>query len=998
MTQTLLPIRATTIRLRMRRPSYAPFFHQPQLRPFLKELLQDKSALDNEQGLWVEAVESGKTVYRHSDEYRFNLFCTAPAYNLFIKLLDKVRRLPHSYPNRINHKSTLLTDNLEFIGLLDYFTQQRISHHDQLFCYNDNALQRELDFWQAQDSITLRFTSPTRFKTRDKQRGKARYIRDCGQIQVGETERRICKALSNLSADIKKHYDANSISYQQVTDRLFWTDNKKTLHSNNKIAPFGGAMGDITLSQPSNNKPLLPLIILGQYTGIGERRGYGLGRYRLQNATGQGTTPPKHIADNHHQRICRTATLEQACYNMARKHPYIRKYIDHTLEEFDPEIEDKLEDKNALNSINLNKLAKKLQQNEYQASILQGIILRQKGRHPRPLAVPPLEDRIAQRAVVEIMGNDIDQLSTSHSYGYRRGISRIQAKDKILQLNRQGYTWFFETDIEEFFDLISHSEIENRLLSFFPDDPLIPLIMEWIKAPVQFDGNIIERPAGLPQGSPISPMLANLMLEDFDTDLEAAGMKLIRFADDFVILGKNEKQAQQAAQRAEQSLHDIGLTLNPQKTHLGQLSEGLDFLGYTILNDFAVEKKRQDKLVTKLSKSNIPTASWLAKLLDQQPKMLDELNRTIDKKYRDKKLSAITSTTAEQAKSKIKPNTLPSNEQLGTTLFITPPCKYLHQKNGMLQICDNKSKEIIEQQNWNDLSKIILIGRHNLSQTCQISALKNNISIHYCSGTGKYLGLTTNQQASSEGSELWLKQQQHYSSDARIALCRELVDSRIHNQIKVLQQRGRHDNTSQNSPISAMQTLKEKLQNTDDIEQIRGYEGLSTAHYFSQLRLWVPPEYEFKKRQKRPPKDPFNALLSLGYSILYSHTASILHIVGLYPWKGFYHQGYGRHLALASDLMEAYRHIIERTALTVLRSGQLKPDNFYYLDNGACQLTREGLRTYLTQLSSRMLNPVVSNLHPEEPANIHEQLLRNANQLIHNIRNPQRNVEFFRIK
>lgn len=989
----LLPIRGITIRLKLLRHIYTPFYHQPQLKPFLKELLQDKARLDNENGLWLDAIESGRTDFKKNDEYRFNLFCTAPAFELFIKLLAKIRRLPHSYPSR-REQDGLFANNLEFIGLLDYFTLKPLTHHNELFCYDAQALQREQQFWQQQDTLTLRFISPARFKIIQKDKAKPPYIRDRGVLQAGETERRVFRALCNLSPAIKQHCAASDISYSQVTDRLFWTDNAQTLNSG-KIAPFGGVLGDITLSHAiTNNNPHLPLLILGQYIGIGERRTYGMGRYRLQTSQGEGTTPPRHHLQSYLQRSSRLNNLELACYNIARKHPYIRQYIDHSLHEFDPDIEEQLNQNTLLNSINLQQLSQSLENSSYQASILQGVILRQASKHPRPLAVPPLEDRIAQRAVVEIMGPDIDCLSTIHSYGYRKGKSRMQARDKILALNRQGYDWFFEADIESFFDLISHDEIENRLQSFFADEPLIPLIMSWIKAPVRFEGDIIERTAGLPQGSPISPMLANLMLEDFDTDLEAAGMKLVRFADDFVILCKNKNQAQQAAKRAEQSLQEMGLKFNRSKTNIGHFSDGFRFLGYTFLNGLAVEGKRVQQAADKLTFSNIPTASWLAKLLQQQPHKIDQLNNTLDKKHRTNKASSIVSSPPPKTQQQI----LPASEQ-GSTLFITQPCKYLYKKNSMLEVQDCDTKEIISQINWNDLNSIVLIGRHNISQPCQMHALQQAVPIHYCSSNGQYLGLTTHKQPSQEGAELWLQQMTAYQAgnEQTLQLTRALVAARIHNQIEVIRQRLRHSPADDKASVKAMLKLLQSLKLAENQEQIRGYEGQAAALYFAQIKSWIAEEFNFTTRNKRPAKDPFNALLSLGYTVLYSHTSSILHIAGLYPWQGFYHQGYGRHLALASDLMEPFRHIVERTAITLLRSAQLKAEDFYKLQDGSCRLTQSALKTYLTQLNSRMLKPVVDKNHATA-MNMHEQLMRLSNQLIRNIRHPEQPVAFFMLK
>ena len=993
---TLLPLRAVTIRLQFLQAGYAPFFHQPQLKPFLKELLQDKAALDNEQGLWVEALESGNTIYKKGDEYRFILFCTAPAWGLFVKLLDRIRRLPQSYPKR-REQSGLFADNLQFIGLRDYFTNASITHHEQLFRYDESALQREINFWQAHDTLILRFTSPTRLK-RQKQPGIPPYIRDRGQLHPGEIERRIYKALCNLDDSLRTHCHSEQTSYPEVSDRLFWTDNAKTLKSNGKIAPFGGVMGDITLRTDNPHNPHLALLILAQYTGIGERRSYGLGRFRLQGTNAQGTTPPKTNAQSYLQRTASISTLELACYNMAHKHPYMRHYIEHTLAQFDPDLESILEDQNHLNHINLHNLGDALKHGDYHASVLQGVILRRPGRHPRPLAIPPLKDRIAQRAAVEILSPGIEQLASSHSYGYRKGMSRMQARDQILMLNRQGYQWFFEADIEEFFDLVSHSEIENRLLSFYPDEPLIALIMEWIRAPVQFDGELIERPAGLPQGSPISPMLANLMLEDFDTDLEAAGMKLIRFADDFVVLCKSRHQAQQAAQRAKQSLNELGLEFNPEKTGIGEFSDGFDFLGYTFLSALAIEKHRSHEAPGKLQLDNIPGASWLATLLNRDPQRLRELNNRLDQKQQNHK----TQNTSVIIRNQPANNTLPENK-LGSTLFITPPCKNITQKNGQLEIADTDkttaTKNTCQRQNWNELAHIVLIGRHNISQPCQTAALKHQVGIHYLTQGGKYLGITTHRQPAREGAELWLQQTRSWQEQNphTLKLAKALVSARIHNQREVIRQRERHHSPDSPSPLPALQKLIQNLQDCNNMEQLRGYEGQASSLYFARIANWIPETFGFSSRQKRPAPDPMNALLSLGYTILYSHTASILQIAGLYPWQGFYHRGYGRHFALASDLMEVHRHLVERCAISLLRSAQLKAEDFYQLPGGACQLTQAGIRLWLTQLSQRMLKPIQAK-HSDKKLTTHEHLMQQSIQLVQHLRDEHKPVEFYRLK
>lgn len=990
---TLLPIRAVSIRLKLLSALRPEFFHHAQLASILDEIIKKANLPKQRKGIWFEAQESGRTTYQRNNEYFFNLFCIATSYPLFIEVLDSIRRLPdNSWPQE--NQNDVFNGKFRFNGLNDYFTQKPIKHQNELSTYDEQALETELVFWKQQESLVLRFLSPAQLKNKQKKRGKRKFIGDRGDFKTGDIENRIVDSLSRISPKLKIQFAGLDASYQEVSDRLFWTDNKQTL-INGKMNSFGGALGEISLSDPSKELHHLPLIVLGQYIGIGEKRNQGLGRYRLETEKGLFKTPTIKRALSHQQRSAKIGTLELACYNIARKHPYIRKYIDRTFLENDPEIEEQLEDKKMLEHVNLHALSYEIENESYEASILQGVILNKAGKNPRPLAVPPLEDRIAQRAVVEIMGVDIDKLSTIDSYGYRKGKSRMNARDKIMLLNRQGYEWFFDADIEDFFDLVKHAEIELRLKSFFPDEPLVSLIMDWIRAPVKFDGEIISRPTGLPQGSSVSPMLANLLLEDLDSDLESQGMKLIRFADDFVIVCKSEKQAKQAAQRADQSLQELGLEFNPKKTDIGHFRDGFSFLGYHFIDGLVVETQKNKRKKGKLTLENIPPSSWLATILHQRPQLLDKLNKNLEKKYQKNDLSRITSTPKQKSPE------LPFNE-LGSTLFITPPGKYLHQKNGRLEIIDSESKQVLSQQNWNDLNKIIIIGRHNLSQQAQISAMKQGINIHYCSAGGKYLGVTSNSQASQEGPQLWLQQQNIFTNQNKLILplIKQLIEAKIHNQIEVIRQRIRHSEDKENNPITAMQSLVIDLKQAQNTSQIRGYEGQASALYFSQLKKWIPEEFEFSTRQKRPSTDPFNALLSLGYTIIYSHTASILHIAGLYPWQGFFHQGYGRHMALASDLMETYRHIVDRTAMTVLRSGQLKTEDFYILPDGSCRLTQDAIRIYLKQLSARILKPMVSKQfnNNSEALNMHEHLLQTSNQIIRLIRNNQEQVVFFKLR
>lgn len=215
-------------------------------------------------------------------------------------------------------------------------------------------------------------------------------------------------------------------------------------------------------------------------------------------------------------------------------------------------------------AIDINKL---LQQN-FTPPPLQGFLIENADDNPRPLAVPPFRDRVLQRAVAQILQPIVDELHYEHSYGYRVGRSRINACYAIQAAWREGYQWVYESDIADFFDSVNWQRLTVRLQGLWNDDRLIHALMQWMQAPVAYQGQLIQRSQGLPQGSPLSPLLANIMLDDFDNDMQLAGFRLVRFADDFVVLCKTKEQAEQAHLAAVASLQEHGLTLNADKTHI----------------------------------------------------------------------------------------------------------------------------------------------------------------------------------------------------------------------------------------------------------------------------------------------------------------------------------------------------------------------------------------------------------------------------------------------
>ena len=122
----------------------------------------------------------------------------------------------------------------------------------------------------------------------------------------------------------------------------------------------------------------------------------------------------------------------------------------------------------------------------------------------------------------------------------------------------------------------------------------------------------------------------------------------------------------------------------------------------------------------------------------------------------------------------------------------------------------------------------------------------------------------------------------------------------------------------------------------------------------------LPPEWGFTGRNRQPPRDPANALLSFGYTLLNGYVETLLHADGLLPWLGFCHQAHGRHATLASDLMEPFRHLVERTVLSAVQRHELKAQDFFIAANGACMMQKEARRVFFAQLLDRFNTPLAA--------------------------------------
>jgi RNA-directed DNA polymerase len=199
----------------------------------------------------------------------------------------------------------------------------------------------------------------------------------------------------------------------------------------------------------------------------------------------------------------------------------------------------------------------------------------------RPLGIPTVLDRLIQQAIYQVLMPIFDPDFSDHSYGFRPGRSAHDAVRKLREYIREGYRTAVDLDLEKFFDTVNHDVLMHRVVRKVRDKRVLRLIGTYLRAGVMVNGRVQKTPQGVPQGGPLSPLLANILLDDLDKELETRGHRFVRYADDFVILVKSERAAERVKTGIQRFLErKLKLTVNQEKSQVAP-TDHIDFLGFT---------------------------------------------------------------------------------------------------------------------------------------------------------------------------------------------------------------------------------------------------------------------------------------------------------------------------------------------------------------------------------------------------------------------------------
>lgn len=530
----------------------------------------------------------------------------------------------------------------------------------------------------------------------------------------------------------------------------------------------------------------------------------------------------------------------------------------------------------------------------------------------RTLMIPAIIDRVAHTAIAETLDPILDPTFEESSFAYRQGRSVKQAVARIERWRDNGYQHVIEADIVRYFDNINHEILIQKLKSVLSGHagagPLLDLISDLIDAQGIELGTL---GIGLIQGSPLSPLLSNLYLDALDEAIDGRGIKLIRFADDFVILCKSERKAETAMDLARAVLNEHGLSLHDDGTRIVSFDKGFDFLGYLFVRSLAVKQDRTE-VVPDVNQQQMP---------DDQ---------------RDN----------DHADDKSAPSIARYDRGIGV-MYMIDPTHHLSLRNESFAVMTKGDFEVAAIPHHR-IDRIEVGPRVEVDWQVLDHCLSTDTDIVFVNRFGERKGQLTSTNLRS--GSLHLQQAALVlDQEARVAFARKLVEARIRNQRTQLFRLNRSERHA--DVINALATMGRNLRKMDGattLEQLLGYEGASGALYWPSLgQLTKGAGLPF--RRTRPALDALNATVNYLTAVLERDIRAAILGADLHPGFGILHSAHDYSEAAIYDLMEPFRApLTEGLAAYLFNAHRLRPEMFGGDDVQPAHISREGRKAIIS--------------------------------------------------
>jgi len=285
------------------------------------------------------------------------------------------------------------------------------------------------------------------------------------------------------------------------------------------------------------------------------------------------------------EQILRRKNLLQAMYKVQKNHGSAG--VDHM-----PVM--KLSE---LMSIDKEKLTATVLSGKYLPQPILGVGIPKGGGKTRMLGIPTVTDRMLQQAVLQVINSRFEFEFSGSSYGFRPNKNLHQAVLKAQGYINDGFQHIVDIDLRTFFDEVNHCYLLQLLYRKIKCRETLRLIRKWLRSPIQINGKLIKRRKGVPQGSPLSPLLSNIMLHELDRELERQGLRFVRYADDFSIYTKTKQTARKIGNAIYRFLKKkLKLSINREKSGIRR-PVNFTLLGFSFVPTYVKGEKGKYQLV-----------------------------------------------------------------------------------------------------------------------------------------------------------------------------------------------------------------------------------------------------------------------------------------------------------------------------------------------------------------------------------------------------------------
>jgi len=248
-------------------------------------------------------------------------------------------------------------------------------------------------------------------------------------------------------------------------------------------------------------------------------------------------------------------------------------------------------------AIDREELTTEVKSGKYLPQPILGVEIPKGNGKMRLLGIPTVSDRLLQQAVLQVINARFEFEFTDHSFGFRPNKNLHQAVLKAQQYINEGYQHIVDIDLKSFFDEVDHCLLLQLLYRKIKCRETLRLIRKWLRAPILINGKLVKRRKGVPQGSPLSPLLSNIMLHELDRELERQGLRHVRYADDFSIYTKSRHTARKVGNTIFKFLRDkLKLPINREKSGIRR-PVNFTILGFGFVPTYVKGEKGKYQLV-----------------------------------------------------------------------------------------------------------------------------------------------------------------------------------------------------------------------------------------------------------------------------------------------------------------------------------------------------------------------------------------------------------------